>query len=200
MKTNQNRFNYMVAVTLLLIVAVLWTNNAHAFLNISPSKSAKYANFENSFLAKETAITHTSQMHLNKVQPAPFIKHSVERDNLIARLNRWNNPNKISYIYLMEKGVGIVAYFAIKGKVSSVNSKLTTNQQLLYKNKSGYSPSAVAVESPDMDGSYGSNGDAIFFFTTDGKYMEWNGTYFLSDAPVKLTVQPLMIYNTKAGK
>ena len=27
----------------------------------------------------------------------------------------------------------------------------------------------------------GSNDDGIFFFTTDGKYIEWNGTYLYSD-------------------
>lgn len=53
------------------------------------------------------------------------------------------------------------------------------------------------MESPDFDGSYGDNGEGIFFFLTDGTYMEWNGKYFLSDEPVKLAQQPLMVYETK---
>lgn len=42
--------------------------------------------------------------------------------------------------------------------------------------------------------SYGSNGDAVFFFLTDGSYMEWNGTYLLVDRPMKLSVKP-MVYS-----
>ena len=39
---------------------------------------------------------------------------------------------------------------------------------------------------PDVDGSYGENDNGIFFFTTDGKYVEWGGTYFYSDIPVSV--------------
>jgi hypothetical protein len=35
----------------------------------------------------------------------------------------------------------------------------------------------------DVDGSYGTNDNGIFFFTTDGKYIEWTGTYLYSDIP-----------------
>jgi hypothetical protein len=37
-----------------------------------------------------------------------------------------------------------------------------------------------------MDGSYGSNGDAIFFFTTSGEYVEWNGKYVVSEEPLNI--------------
>jgi hypothetical protein len=53
----------------------------------------------------------------------------------------------------------------------------------------------IAVESPQEDGSYGTNGDAIFFFSTDGTYFEWNGKYLLADRPFQLSEQPLLIYN-----
>lgn len=36
----------------------------------------------------------------------------------------------------------------------------------------------------DVDGSYGENDNGIFFFTTDGKYVEWTGTYLYSDIPM----------------
>ncbi len=46
-----------------------------------------------------------------------------------------------------------------------------------------------------MDGSYGTNGDGIFFFLTDDTYMEWAGKYLLCDNPIKLTQEPIMIYD-----
>ena len=120
--------------------------------------------------------------------------------NTFPELKRWNNPNKVSYIYLMSDMGSVIGYFPIKGKVSSVNSKLTTTSQLLYSDTSFQDGAAGVVESADIDGSYGSNGDAVFFFLTDDTYMEWNGKYFLSDRPVKLAVRPVMIYNVKNKK
>ena len=38
----------------------------------------------------------------------------------------------------------------------------------------------------DIDGSYGSNDSGIFFFTTDGKYIEWTGDYLYSDMPFEV--------------
>jgi hypothetical protein len=35
----------------------------------------------------------------------------------------------------------------------------------------------------DVDGSYGENDSGIFFFTPDGKYVEWSGDYLYSDIP-----------------
>jgi len=53
------------------------------------------------------------------------------------------------------------------------------------------------IPSPAEDGSYGTNGDAVFFFTTDGAYVEWNGSYMLADQPLKLTTQPELVREIK---
>lgn len=155
---------------------------------------------ENSY-GREQAITEVSQSNFNKTQPPKLLKWSLERDNLNKRNARWNNPNKISYIYLLSDTGIIISYFTIKGKVSSVNSKLTTNQQVVgdyWHNGSGL---VGTVESPSMDGSYGSNGDAVFFFLTDGTYMEWAGKYLLSDNYIRLVQKPILTYDMeKASK
>ena len=87
-----------------------------------------------------------------------------------------------------------MAEYVCKGKVSSVNSKLTTQEQIVDDPYGrSYDVGGKVVESPDLDGSYGSNGDAIFFFTTDGAYIEWPGVYHLSDFPLRLTTQPILL-------
>lgn len=138
---------------------------------------------------REQQLSEASQSNFNKIQPPVMLNWSLERDQLNERNTRWNDPNKISYIYLMSDFGTVVGYFPIRGKVSSVNSKLTTNLQGLYNGS--------VVESPSMDGSYGSNGDAVFFFLTDGTYMEWSGKYLVSDNYVKLSQEPLMTYTLK---
>ncbi|GAI84502.1 unnamed protein product [marine sediment metagenome] len=89
----------------------------------------------------------------------------------------------------------VITFFPIKGKVSSVNSMLTTTEQIVDGGTVNGGYWAVSIASPDLDGSYGSNGDAIFFFTTEGVYCEWNGKYFLCDRPLKLTTTPILIYD-----
>ena len=143
---------------------------------------------------EEMKITNINQLRLQVATPPPVIEKSLERENLKERLIRFNDENKVSYIYLLSDMGSVITFFPIRGKVSSVNSMLTTTEQIV---TGGYSDNrwGVAISSPDLDGSYGSNGDAIFFFTTEGVYCEWNGKYFLCDRPLKLTTAPILIYD-----
>lgn len=142
---------------------------------------------------KEVKITEHNQIRLMAAVPPPSLENSVERANLKRRLETFNKSDKISYIYLVSFGK-VMAFYPIKGKVSSVNSLLTTPEQL--KCERGYqSIACTAVASPDLDGSYGSNGDGIFFYTTEGIYVEWNDKYLLADQPLKLSTPPVLIRN-----
>ena len=136
---------------------------------------------------QEMSMTEENQQRLLQAVPPPKLNDSLERHNLKKRLLRFNDPNKVSYIYLVNFGK-VMAFYTIKGKVSSVNSLLTTPDQKLR----GYNGDVV-VASPDLDGSYGSNGDAVFFFTTDDIYVEWAGDYMLVDQPLKLSTPPELV-------
>ena len=127
-------------------------------------------------------------------QPTPTdIDYSLERYNLIKRAY-WVNgmrdkaralPAPIAdmpfgYIVLLTESGSVVGKFTVDGKVSSLNSYLTPDSEL-YECVTSYSCENSWL--PDVDGSYGSNDNGIFFFTTDGKYIEWTGTYLYSDIP-----------------
>jgi hypothetical protein len=90
----------------------------------------------------------------------------------------------------------VMAFYTIKGKVSSVNSQITNPEQIK-KGWNGSSSWAVTLPSPAEDGSYGTNGDAVFFFTTENAYVEWAGDYMLADQPLKLTTQPELVREIK---
>lgn len=122
------------------------------------------------------------------------ISYSLERYNLIRR-TYWVNGQRekanalicqaekpLGYIVLFS-GNTLVGSFVVDGKVSSLNSFLTpSNVDSTYGGgEAGYT--TVTTEMADVDGSYGENDDGIFFFTPDGKYIEWTGTYLYSDIP-----------------
>ncbi|HFI0683544.1 TPA: hypothetical protein ACGO44_000030 [Streptococcus suis] len=131
-------------------------------------------------------------------QPTPTdINYSLERYNLIRRAY-WVNgqrekavqlPSKIEkpmgYILLMNSSA-VVGTFTVDGKVSSLNSFLTPDSEY-YEFVSGSDFTHENEWLPDVDGSYGENDNGIFFFTVDGKYIEWTGEYLYSDIPFDVT-------------
>lgn len=136
--------------------------------------------------------------NLEQSQPTPTdIDYSLERYNLIRRAY-WVNGQRekalslpcpvekpLGYVVLMLEGVGVVGNYVIDGKVSSLNSFLTPNSEYYEQEygSNGYSVGDGNSWLADVDGSYGENDNGIFFFTTDGKYIEWTGTYIYSDIP-----------------
>lgn len=132
---------------------------------------------------RQAEVTRT----LTNNQETPTdISYSLERYNLIRRAYWVNGMREkantlvceiqkpLGYIVLFTEGGGVVGRFVVDGKITSLNSFLT--QSITYYNGN-------EVEVADVDGSYGENDQGIFFFTPDGKYIEWNGTYLYSDIP-----------------
>lgn len=128
------------------------------------------------------------QLQINQSTPTD-IDYSLERYNLTRRAY-WVNGQRekaltlpcaverpLGYIVLFTESGNAVGKFVVDGKVSSLNSFLTAS----YYYENGYSK-----ELADIDGSYGENDNGIFFFTTDGKYVEWTGTYLYSDIPFEV--------------
>lgn len=134
-------------------------------------------------------------------QPTPAdIDYSLERYNLIRRAY-WVNGQRekanalpcavtkpLGYVILMAESGAVLGNFVVDGKVSSLNSYLTPDSQYYEINGSRTKDAEGDITYknkwlPDVDGTYGTNDNGIFFFTTDGKYIEWTGTYLYSDIP-----------------
>lgn len=196
----------IIAIIILILVLVAFfitpknTGAACGWFDTDCQENTDISKWKNT-QKKEAVAIEENQRRLLQNQPIPKIENSQERANLIRRLETFNTPDKISYIYLVNYGK-VMAFYTVKGKVSSVNSMLTTTEQVVdgegnqcdYGNTAG---TCYVVASPDIDGSYGSNGDAIFFFTTEGAYVEWKGDYMLADQPLKLTTQPELVREIK---
>lgn len=136
-------------------------------------------------------IEAADTLQTNQATPTD-IDYSLERYNLIRR-TYWVNGQRekanslpcevekpLGYIVLFSGNV-LVGNFVVDGKVSSLNSFLTPDSE--YYERGGGDYSCTNHWLADVDGSYGVNDDGIFFFTPDGKYIEWTGTYLYSDIP-----------------
>ena len=117
--------------------------------------------------------------------PKDQLRDSLERRNLKERLLRTNKPNAVGYVYLMSFGK-IIGYYVIKGKVSSTQSQMTTDNLVIDRYKGD-----VVVNAPGDDGSYGANESGIFFFTAEGAMVTTNLDYVWADAPLPVDVPRL---------
>ena len=162
------------------------------------------AEYENSGAKEDVLATMEMANNLQENQPTPTdIDYSLERYNLIRRAY-WVNGQRekaaavicqvekpLGYIVLFTDNGSVVGRFIVDGKVSSLNSYLTPDSEYYEKdlNYSNGNSSERGVDRysnkwlADVDGSYGENDAGIFFFTPDGKYVEWTGVYLYSDIP-----------------
>lgn len=135
---------------------------------------------------------------LSSAQKTPTdIDYSLERYNLIRRAY-WVNGQRerantlvcqvdkpLGYIVLFA-GNAVVERFVVDGKVSSLNSFLSPDYIEESEWHSDGGTVTVNTQLADVDGSYGENDNGIFFFTPDGKYVEWKGEYLYSDIPFEI--------------
>lgn len=158
---------------------------------------------------EDTWNTKQSADRLQANQPTPTdIEYSLERHNLIRRAY-WVNGQRekanalpcpiekpLGYVILLTESGSVVGKFTVDGKVSSLNSFLTPDSEY-YEMIYGGSYSRENKWLADVDGSYGENDTGIFFFTPDGKYVEWSGIYLYSDIPFEVSA-PVVNY-TEVG-
>ena len=156
---------------------------------------------ENKSALLEQRHTEVNQTNLNKIQPAPTISWSLERDNLIKRFKLQNDRSVMFYMYVFIEGVSQpIGYYQVN-KVSSVNSQLTNTEQII-KNSTYESGNYSVLPSPAEDGSYGTNGDAVFGFTPEEIYLEHNMHYMVATVPLHFQqpVNKLTIINVETEK
>jgi len=175
------------------------------FVTFITMSSSSCTNYEPTSAVKEQQQTEVNQSQLNETQPAPRITWSLERDNLIKRFKLQNDRAVTFFMYIfIEGGTSPIGYYQVN-KVSSVNSQLTNTEQLVQQRvitDGGADYINGALPSPAEDGSYGTNGDAIFGFTPEGIYIETNMKYITSTVPLnfKTPVNCLAIITSEQAK
>lgn len=132
-----------------------------------------------------------NQKRLTAETDIPVLTRSLERKAISKRLVMFEDENKVSYIYLISFGK-VMAFYTIKGKVTSGTKRLTTNQKIVC-NDNYQAGNYSVVESPSLDGTYGGSDAYVFFWTTSDVYVQWNGEYMVCDQPLKLSTQPELV-------
>lgn len=115
----------------------------------------------------------------------------LECANLKEKLKRDEDPNRITYVYLVSQTGTVYGYYVAKGKISSNQSQLAPNDQVLDICPGSTTTCWTVMEAPNDNGSSGPDTDGVFFFTPDGNMIETNVNFIKSDRPMVLNV-PLL--------
>lgn len=112
---------------------------------------------------------------------------NAEIDNIKKRLELTANPGLLGFVVLLNETGQPVMYTGVKGKITSGSKRLTEPARVV-----GIDSKAVLPTASD-EGTYGSSGEYVFFWTPAGQYIQWNGKYLYSDKPFRLSSEPLVL-------
>ena len=185
----KRNFKFSFSILLVLILVTL------------TSSGCSSGSIENNSAKQEQVQTEVNQSHLNSVQPAPKLDWSMERDNLIKLKKLQNDRTVTFFMYVFIEGCSEpIGYYQVN-KVSSVNSQLTNPSQIV-KTHTGHGTEISELPSPSEDGSYGTNGDAVFGFTPEDICIETNMKFICATVPLKFKqpVNRLAIISDKAAQ
>ncbi|MGZ8887941.1 MAG: hypothetical protein ACXW1D_00115 [Halobacteriota archaeon] len=115
---------------------------------------------------------------------------NAEIENIKRRLELTSNPGALGFILLMNESGQPIMYTTVKGKVTSGGKRLTEPDRA---NSWGAGTNNVVRQAPSDEGTYGSSDPYIYFWTSNGQYVQHNGKYLYSDKPLRINVQPLVI-------
>lgn len=181
MRINLNRRSVKAAAGLTFVAALLAACTSSGPDPKSP-QGKKQKQLEDVTAAQEAAVPY----------PAAELKNPLDRRNLADRLRRNNNPNAISYLYILSNTGIPIGYFVLKGKLTSTESQLLPSDNIIDACGKSTEYCPEVVQGQGDDGTYGPNEGAVFGFTAQGvmvtiRFENW----FQSDAPVALNVPDL---------
>ena len=175
-----------IILAMILVFAVVLPSFAEGDI-----ETTDYIQRENSRTTTEALADSNAQAL--KAVPIPEISYFTERQTIARWYERWDRPSVVTYVYLISYG-NILGYYVCNGKPASIQSYLIPETHYEDGHDLGESRGEVQVETPDIDGTYGTLNYGIRFFTAEGTAVEWGGmgaTYLYSDAPLPINVPKL---------
>lgn len=113
---------------------------------------------------------------------------NAEIENIKRRLELTSKPGLLGYVVLLNEMGQPVLYTTTHGKPTSGSKRLTEPDRM-----DCHANGCLNRAASSDEGTFGSSGEYIFFWTSSGQYIQWNGKYLYSNQPFRLTIQPLVV-------
>lgn len=142
--------------------------------------------------AKTKTVKQTQSQKAAVAAESISFTENAEINNIKARLELTSDPGLTGFVLLMNEAGQPIMYTGVVGKITSGGKRLTKPQALV-KGDRGQAYGHFVMNAPSDEGTWGSSSPYIYFWTTAGQYIQWNGKYLYSDQPFRTTVEPLVI-------
>lgn len=136
-----------------------------------------------------------SYEQLQRQQPADQMDYSPARNTINEWIKSWEEPGKLSYVYLYSESGVPLGYYIFEGLPVSYCTSLTPTVRPEWSSGSG----ALLIPLPGVDGTYSSGSGCDQYFGKEaesGTILEFGGggiSYLLSEHPLPVPHQPLGI-------
>lgn len=140
-------------------------------------------------------VPRTKQVQADKAKAAAesiTFTENAEINNIKNRLKLTSDPGLTGFVLLMNEAGQPIMYTGVKGKITSGGKRLTAPYKVVRWDK-GQAYGDKDLLAPSDEGTWGSSNPYIYFWTTTGQYVQWNGKYLYSDKPFRTKVEPLVI-------
>lgn len=151
----------------------------------------------------EPTVPTAKDIQAQKAQEAANsinFSNNAEIDNIKRRLELTSNPGQIGFVLLLNEMGKPVMYTSVKGKITSGSKRLTQPQEYKCLGVAGGGCSYQTVDAPSDEGTYGSSGPYVFFWTESGQYFQWAGKYLYSDKPFRITDPTIVVIDATPAK
>jgi hypothetical protein len=153
---------------------------------------------EDSSQRRESQSRQSTYDALVSQQPAERMNYSPSRETINFWIRTWDEPDKLSYVYLQNASGDLLGYYVLKGLPVSYCAGLTPGYEFIDPDGGG-AAEEVAVPAPGVDGVYYSGAQCNTYFgqdATTGSYIEYTAglgiNVLLYDQPLpRPDVQPL---------
>lgn len=122
-----------------------------------------------------------------KSQPGKQLEYSPTRETINFWVDTWNEPGKLSYVYLQNTTGEVIGYYVLKGLPVSYCAQISPPDRVDH----GSSGSNTVRQAPANDGAYYGDGNCNTFYGQDaesGSYIEYTAgmgiNVLLFDAPM----------------
>lgn len=140
----------------------------------------------------EVANKVTQAQKAQQAAESVTFTENAEIENIKARLELTSDPGLTGFVLLLNEMGQPIMYTGVRGKITSGGKRLTPTQTLVRGDR-GQNYGDFVVNTPSDEGTHGKSNPYVYFWTTSGQYVQWNGKYLYSDKPFRVKVEPIVV-------
>lgn len=147
------------------------TKKLSAVTALTMASALALAGCGSSVSAGDSDSRDESYTSLQASQPAETMQYSPTRETINFWVETWDEPGKLSYVYLRNIDGDITGYYVLEGLPVSMCAQISPNYDI-----GGDSSSRVVVPAPANDGAYYGGADCQRYYGKDastGAYIEY---------------------------